>query len=151
GSYLAPTNCFFVADTLTARGLSICGVVVTNTGSRECPIITTPGMTITEDCPPGPVTNGSLVTFGGQVCNTGDITLTNIFVFSSSTSTPVLGPIWLAPRACLPFTGSFIATGGCNPTNNLTLTPTNILIITPTNIDIVTPTNIDILTPTNIL
>jgi uncharacterized repeat protein (TIGR01451 family) len=151
GSYLAPTNCFFVADTLTARGLSICGGVVTNTVSRECPITTTPGINITEVCPPGPVTNGSLVVFGGQVCNTGDITLTNIFVFSSSTSTPVLGPIWLAPGACLPFTGSFIATGGCNPTNNLTLTPTNILIITPTNIDIVTPTNIDIVTPTNIL
>jgi uncharacterized repeat protein (TIGR01451 family) len=151
GSYLAPTNCFFVADTLTARGLSICGVVVTNTVSRECPIITTPVMTITEDCPSGPVTNGSLVTFGGQVCNTGDITLTNIFVFSSSTSTPVLGPIWLAPGACLPFTGSFIATGGCNPTNNLTLTPTNILTITPTNILIVTPTNNVTLTPTNIL
>jgi uncharacterized repeat protein (TIGR01451 family) len=149
GSYLAPTNCS-VADTLTATGQSICGVAVTNTVTATCPILTTPVITITESCPPGPVTNGSSVVFGGSVCNSGNITLTNIFVFSSqSSNTVVLGPITLAPGACAPFTGSYIAIGGCNPLTNLTIVPHSSVIITPTNMVTVTPTNIVVLTPTN--
>jgi hypothetical protein len=119
-------------------------------GLLTSPILTIPAITITGSFPPGPVTNGSLVDFGGSVCNTGNITLTNIFVFSGQPSnTLVLGPITLAPGACAPFTGSYLAIGGCNPTTNLTIVPHSSVIITPTNTVTVTPTNSVIVTPTN--
>jgi uncharacterized repeat protein (TIGR01451 family) len=114
--YFVPFNTY--AITVTATGQETCsGSDVTATVS--CPVATTPGITITEDCPPGQVTNGSSVDFGGLVCNTGNITLTNIFVFSSqSGNNLVLGPITLLPGACQSFAGSYIATGGSNPTTN---------------------------------
>jgi hypothetical protein len=147
GSLTVPSN--ICAVTITVTGQETCkGTWITNTTS--CPVATTPVITITESCPPGPVTNGSSVAFGGLVCNSGNITLTNIFVFSSQSSNIlVLGPITLLPGACAPFTGSYIAVGGSNPTTNLTIVPHSSVIITPTNMVTVTPTNIVILTPTN--
>jgi uncharacterized repeat protein (TIGR01451 family) len=147
GSLTVPSNTCAVTITVTSQ--ETCkGTWITNTTS--CPVATTPVITITESCPPGPVTNGSSVVFGGMVCNSGNITLTNIFVFSSqSSNTLVLGPITLLPGACAPFTGSYIAVGGSNPTTNLTIVPHSSVIITPTNMVTVTPTNIVILTPTN--
>jgi len=130
GSLTVPSN--ICAVTITVTGQETCaGTWITNTTS--CPVATTPVITVTESCPSGPVTNGSSVTFGGSVCNSGNITLTNIFVFSSSTSTPVLGPIWLAPGACLPFTGSYLATGGCNLLTNITEEGHGTVIITWTD------------------
>jgi uncharacterized repeat protein (TIGR01451 family) len=118
GSYVAPTNCSAVSLS-TATGRSICGVAVTNAVSTTCPILTAPGITLVESCSSGPVTNGSLVTFLGAVTNIGNITLTNVFVFSgSSNGTPVLGPITLAPGASAPFAGSYTATGGSDPVTN---------------------------------
>ena len=72
------------------------------------------------ELPAGPGSAGSNVVFGGSVTNTGNITLMNVMVFStqSSNSTPVLGPITLAPGASAPFMGSYLATGGSNPTTN---------------------------------
>ena len=97
-------------------------------GLLTSPIPTIPGITITGSFPPGPVTNGSLVSFGGSVCNTGNITLTNIFVFSGQPSNVlVLGPLTLAPGACAPFTGSYLATGGSNPTTNSTITMNTVI------------------------
>jgi BspA type Leucine rich repeat region (6 copies) len=102
------------------------------------PILPIPGITITGSFPPGPVTNGSLVAFGGSVCNSGNITLTNIFVFSGQPSnTLVLGPLTLAPGACTPFTGSYLVTGGSNPTTNTVIVMTNIVTVTTNT---VTPT-----------
>ena len=70
--------------------------------------------------------------FGGLVSNPGNITLTNILVFSSqpSNNTPVLGPITLAPGASAPFTGSYIAIGGSNPMTNSTIVTNSSGIIT---------------------
>jgi len=110
--------------------LGTTGWSLTFCGLWTSPILTIPGITITGSFPPGLVTNGSLVAFGGSVCNTGNITLTNIFVFSGQPSnTLVLGPITLAPGACAPFTGSYLATGGSNPTTNSTITMNT---VTPT-------------------
>jgi uncharacterized repeat protein (TIGR01451 family) len=129
GSYVAPTNCS-VTDTLTATAASRCGGPITNTASATCPLLTIPAITITESCPTGQVTAGSSVVFGGSVCNSGNITLTNIFVFSSSgNNTLVLGPLTLLPGACAQFTGSYLATGGSNPTTNLA----GVVLFTPTN------------------
>ena len=119
------------------------------TNSVSCPVTTTPCISITENCPPGPVTNGACVVFGGSVCNCGNITLTNVFVFSSQPGddTPpktfalldsplapaapsaslVLGPITLDPGVCSNFLVSYTAIGGSNPTTNCTIV-TNIIV-----------------------
>ena len=128
------------------------------TNSVSCPVTTTPCISITENCQQEPVIEGksvddvNLVGFGGTVCNCGNITLTNIYVFSSqlrgtlvtsalldshaladATFAPsvVLGPITLGPGACSNFMGSFYATGG-NLTTNSVIT-TNITVILNTN------------------
>jgi hypothetical protein len=89
------------------------------------------------------------VDFGGVVCNSGDIPLTNIFVFSSQQNNtlvlgpapgPLLGPIPLGPGECAPFFGSYIATGGSNPTTNC-IVVTNSSESIYTNVDIVITTN----------
>jgi type VI secretion system secreted protein VgrG len=146
GSYLAPTNCSSTS-TSTATGESICGVAVTNTASATCPIITTPGITVTESCPPGPVSAGSSVDFSGLVSNSGNITLTNVLVASGQpvSNTLVLGPITLAPGASAPFTGSYIATGGSNPATNSTIvTNSSGVITTNTTTTIVTNTTVTV-------
>lgn len=114
------------------------GTLITN--SVSCPVTITPGITITESCPPGPVTNGSSVAFGGTVCNSGNITLTNIFVFSSQpNNASVLGPVTLDSGACSNFMGSYTATGGSNPTTNSTIvTNSSSVILTNTTSAIVT-------------
>jgi type VI secretion system secreted protein VgrG len=146
GSYLAPTNCSSTS-TSTATGQSICGAAVNNTASAACPIITTPGITVTESCPPGPVSAGSSVDFSGLVGNSGNITLTNVLVASGQpvSNTLVLGPITLAPGASAPFTGSYIATGGSNPATNSTIvTNTSGTITTNTTTTIVTNTTVTV-------
>jgi uncharacterized repeat protein (TIGR01451 family) len=120
GTYLVPTNT--CAVTVTTSGLDICGGTL-GTNSASCPVATTPGIAILETCPPGPVAVGSLVTFGGSVINSGNITLANIFVFGNqpSNGTPVSGPFTLAPGASAPFTGSYMVLGGSNPMTNTTI------------------------------
>jgi uncharacterized repeat protein (TIGR01451 family) len=142
GSYFAPTNCSSTS-TSTATAQSLCGIGVTNTATTICPITTTPSIVITETCPPGPVSEGSSVTFGGSVENTGNITLTNVLVFSSqgSSSTPLLGPITLAPGASEPFTGSYIATGGSNPTTNSTIVTNSSSVITTNTVSSIVTNN----------
>jgi hypothetical protein len=122
GSYLAPTNCSSTSLS-TATGRSICGVAVTNIASTTCMVATTPGLSITEICPPGPVTAGSAVVFGGVVSNTGNTTLLNVLVYSSqpSNNLPVLNLVSLAPGASAPFTGGYIVLGGSNPATNSTI------------------------------
>ena len=145
GSYLVPANTCSVS--VTVFGQDICGgVVVTNTAS--CPVAATTAITVTETCPPGPVTAGTTVLYGGSVSNSGDITLTNVLVFSSaSNSTLVLGPITLTAGASAPFVGSYVATGGLNLTTNSTVvTNGSTYITTNTTFVIVTNTTITITT-----
>jgi len=141
GSYVAPTNCSSTS-TSTATGWSLCGVAVTNTVTATCPITITPAISITESClpPPGLVTNGSSVAFAGSVCNSGNIILTNIFVFSSQpNNASVLGPVTLDPGVCSNFMGSYTATGGSNPTtNSIIVTNSSSVILTNTTSVIVT-------------
>jgi uncharacterized repeat protein (TIGR01451 family) len=143
GSYLVPLNICSVADTLTASGNDAStGIAITNTASATCELMTTPVITIAEDCPPGPVTNGGSVVFGGSVCNSGNITLTNILVFSGQPSNfLVLGPITLAPGACAPFTGSYFAVGGSNPTTKLTIVTNSSIVITTNLVPVITTNN----------
>jgi hypothetical protein len=107
GSYTVPSGVCSTSDTLTATGInSSTSAAVVSTVTVTCPVSTTPGISITESCP-APV--GGLASYSGVVSNTGNVTLTNVFVVSSkpNNNTPVLGPITLAPGASAPFSGSF--------------------------------------------
>src|ERR1019366_4902018 len=109
GRYTAPWSCCEVIDTLTARGQDRCsGSNVTATATTVCPLITTPSIAVVQNCPPNPIPMGSLYAFSGYVTNTGDTTLTNVWVFGPGTGTPVLGPIELAPGESEIYSGSYI-------------------------------------------
>jgi uncharacterized repeat protein (TIGR01451 family) len=127
GSYLAPA----IGDatsTSIVRATGLCGLSVTNSASSTCPIVTSAGIAITKACPPQPVTAGGTLIFSGSVTNTGNITLTNVFVVNNqpAANTPVLGPITLAPGVGAIFTGSYpVANGACAITDTLTATGVN--------------------------
>ncbi len=153
--------------TVIVTGQETCkGTWITNT--TTCPVAVMPAITVTEDCQQGQVTNGSSVAFGGMVCNSGNITLTNVFVYScqpsniiytidefdpqpTPTNTLVLGPITLYPGACETFSGSYIAIGGSNPATNcdIGINPTGDpdiynCVISYTTTNVVIATGIDI-------
>ena len=134
-SYLAPTNCS-VTDTLTARATSICGMAVTNYGSNTCTITTTPRITITAACPPNIMPNG-LLTYSVMVTNTGDITLTNVLVFSDQTGPPNPVKIMasLAPGASTNFNvGPYnVPVNACWVTNTFSVTGKDCFPNTATN------------------
>jgi uncharacterized repeat protein (TIGR01451 family) len=108
GSYTAPTNCS-VADTLTATAASRCGVAVTSSASATCPILTTPGITVTEVCPLTPGVSGGLSSYGGVVRNSGNITLNNVVVVSDRpvANTVVFTAASLAPGASASYSANF--------------------------------------------
>jgi uncharacterized repeat protein (TIGR01451 family) len=116
GSYIAPLDCCDTTDTLTALGDDKCsGAHVKATSSAICPLLTTPGISVSQVCPTTPVGGGETFAFQGTVSNTGDINLTNVMVFSNRAgdiSTKVLGPIELAPGESAEFQGSYVVPNG---------------------------------------
>ena len=135
-SYIAPTCCCYILDTLTATGQNHCTKSnVTSTATTICPLLTLPGIVVVPNCPTNLLVMGSLYQFSGYVTNTGDVVLTNVFVFGPlGTNYPVLGPLQLAPgesevysgSALVPFNACFFpvsASGqdicGANLTTNL--------------------------------
>jgi len=118
GSYRTPEYCCQIVDTLTASGQGRCsGTQVSATASAICPLLNTPIIAVTKDCPTTPVAVGSLFIYSGSVSNAGDTILTNVYVVSSqpSPNTPLLGPIELAPRERKTFSGSYTVTANSNP------------------------------------
>jgi hypothetical protein len=116
------------AVTLTATSQETCrGTWITHT--TTCPVATAPLLAINVNCPANPVSPVGPITYSGSVSNAGNITLTNILVFSSQPTnrTLLLGPVTLAPAASASFSGSYTPVGGANPTTNL---------ITATGLDI---------------
>ncbi len=135
-SYIAPTCCCYILDTLTATGQNHCTQSnVTSTATTICPLLSLPGIVVVPNCPTNLLVMGSLYQFSGYVTNTGDVVLTNVFVFGPlGTNYPVLGPLQLAPgesevysgSALVPFNACFFpvsASGrdicGANLTTNL--------------------------------
>ena len=115
GSYIAPYDCCGpCVDTVTARGNEFCaGSNVVGTATAACPRITTPGLSVTRNCPPGPVTQGDLVFFTGIVSNTGNATLGNVTVIDDQAG-DVLDNLVLAPGEAVPYMGMFVTTN-CGP------------------------------------
>jgi len=127
GSYVAPINCCVTAI-LTARGASACvrasGIreVVKDTASATCFLTTSPQISVTADCPATPVVPGGVLAYTGTVRNTGDITLTNVRVFSDrpAANTAVFTGGTLAPGESASFTGSYtVPTNVCSVTATL--------------------------------
>jgi hypothetical protein len=84
GSYTAPVACCEILNTVTARGQDRCaGTTVTATSSVLCPLLSTPLIAVTRVCPATTVPVGGVFEFKGTVSNTGDVYLTNVFVYSS--------------------------------------------------------------------
>jgi uncharacterized repeat protein (TIGR01451 family) len=118
GSFTAPTCCCEFTDTITAHGQDNCtSALVSATSSTVCPLLSTPSITVTRVCPETPVSTGGLFAYSGSVSNTGDVVLTNVFVFSNqpTPNTPVIGPIELAPGESEEFTGSYTVAAGSDP------------------------------------
>jgi uncharacterized repeat protein (TIGR01451 family) len=142
-SFIAPKDCA-VGIISTARAASICGDSVTNTASSACPLVTSPAISVTKLCPPGPVPPGGSFVFTGTVTNTGNVTLTNVFVVDDQPgpNTPVIGPITLLPGAGTSFTGSYVIAGITNrSTNTVTTITTNQSTVLATNQSLTRVTN----------
>src|ERR1017187_7738974 len=107
---------------------------------------TTPGLAVSVSCP----TDCGLAGFSGSVTNTGNVTLTNVFVFSSQpgSNTLLLGPIALAPGAAAVFAGGYIIPCITNlTTNTVGVVTTNIVgVVTTNTVDIITTNMVDIIT-----
>ena len=119
-SYVVPPD-FCGTDTITAQGFDACTFApVVNSVTTTCPILTTPRIAVTKDCPAQPTPRGGVFTFTGTVSNPGDVTLINVMVANnyqadcySRTNGSVIGPITLAPGASVNFSGSYIAPLSC--------------------------------------
>jgi uncharacterized repeat protein (TIGR01451 family) len=119
-SYLVPPD-FCGTDTITAQGLDACTLApVVNSVTTTCPVLTTPRIAVTKNCPAQPTPKGGVFTFTGTVSNPGDVTLTNVMVANNyevdcylRTNGPVIGPITLAPGASVNFSGSYTAPLSC--------------------------------------
>jgi uncharacterized repeat protein (TIGR01451 family) len=120
----APADACSVSRTVTATGSDACStVIVSNTASATCPLVTAPRITVTQNCPANPVSLGGVLTYTGTVANAGNVTLTNVVVLSDRTgTTPVFTVATLAPGASANFTGSFTVPAGsaCSVTSTLT-------------------------------
>ncbi len=111
---------------------------------------TTPGLAVSVDCP----TDCGPVGFSGSVTNTGNATLTNVFVLSSqpSSNTLLLGPISLAPGAAAIFAGGYIIPCITNlTTNTVGVVTTNTAGVITTNLVLMVATNTVGLVTTNMV
>jgi hypothetical protein len=77
GSYQVPLNCCVSSSTVRATGRDICtGVLVADTFTSTCTVITAPRIVVTKTCPPTALRPGELLEYSGFVSNAGNITRT---------------------------------------------------------------------------
>jgi len=109
---------------------------------------TTPSLAISVNCP----TDCGVNEFSGSVSNRGNVTLTNVHVFSSqpTDNTLVLGPITLAPGGVATFDGSYVIPCVTNlSTNTVSIITTNTVGEITTNTTFIVTTNTSPLVTTN--
>lgn len=122
--FTAPADACSVTSTVTAAGIDSCSsVAVTSTASATCPLLTTPALVLTQDCPTIPATPGALLTYSGTVRNSGNITVTNVVIVNNLSGTaPIFTTTTLAPGAVASFTGSYLAPTNCTSSSTSTVT-----------------------------
>ncbi len=122
-SFTAPVDCCEIVDTVTALGNDLCsGITVQARATTACPLLTIPGIAVSEICPPTIIPPGGQFYFDGSVTNTGDVNLTNVLVYSirsGGITNLVFGPIELAPGESAPFTGNYTVGVGGNPQTDI--------------------------------
>jgi hypothetical protein len=123
GSFTAPLDCCEITETVTARGQDRCaGTIVSAHSTDVCPMLTTPGLGLTQICSSQVVLPGGVFAFTGVITNTGDVNLTNVVVYSirpGASRTAVFGPIELAPGESARFTASHPTGSSTNAEINL--------------------------------
>jgi uncharacterized repeat protein (TIGR01451 family) len=110
GSQKVPPDCCALSTTVTATGGDCSGVVVRDTTTITCPVLTAPAISITKLCPPEPVATGELFRFTGTISNSGNVTLVNVIVMNAQpgTNVQVFGPVSLAPGESVDYSASYI-------------------------------------------
>ncbi len=111
GRYTVPTDCCTVSSTLTATAKDSCAeVVVQDTATSVCPVLTSPKIVVTKECPTKTLEPGDLLKYTGTVSNTGNITLVDVTVTNSQPlgGGRILGPITLAPGETITYAASYI-------------------------------------------
>ncbi len=92
--------------------------------SATCPVVTTPAISVTHNCPEEALAPGGSASFAGTVQNTGNVTLTNVRVMSNDTV--LLGPAKLQPGESASFVGTVTAPmSGCSFTTTVLATGTD--------------------------
>src|SRR6266700_2641621 len=100
GSEVVPVDVCSITDTLTARGTNICnGVGVVASATTNCPVLTTPQLTVVKLCPATNGLPGGVIGFSVAITNVGNVTVTNIVVVNNqpAPNTPVATIPRLAP------------------------------------------------------
>ena len=94
-----------VSASFTVTSADRCGGQgITDTAAVTCPLVHTPAIVVTHDCPAEPLSLGGSGTIAGTVRNSGNVTLNNVTVVNGATT--VFGPATLAPGATANFTGT---------------------------------------------
>ena len=127
-SFMAPSDACSVSTTVGVSGSDNCtSLVVSASQSVTCPLLSTPAILITQNCPTIPAVPGGKLTFTGTVQNSGNITLTNVSVVNNLTGTkPIFTAATLAPGASASYSGSYLAPTNCSSTSTSTVIGTSI-------------------------
>ncbi len=118
GSFIAPEgiNACEITSSVIARAIEPClGGQISDQASATCSLLTRPAIRVIRDCPPNPVAQGSILTYNGTVINEGNITLTDVVVYSGRpvANTQVFTIARLEPGQTADFTGTFEVPSNC--------------------------------------
>jgi hypothetical protein len=140
GSYLVPTNCCVVSSTVLATGQGCAGVKVSDTATRTCTVLTFPKLSITKICVEGELRPGDLLSYGGSVSNSGNITLIGVTVVNSQTPNrgPIFGPATLAPGESFQYTASYVVPADFCGTDTVTAKGLDVCTLLPVSSSVTT-------------
>jgi uncharacterized repeat protein (TIGR01451 family) len=88
GSYTVPGSdaCAITTSVSASANDQCAGSGVTAHATISCPLVTTPGIVVTQNCPVNPASPGGVLNYSGTVSNAGNITLTNIVVVNNQSA-----------------------------------------------------------------
>jgi uncharacterized repeat protein (TIGR01451 family) len=117
GSYTAPPEVCSVSNTLTGEGRDACtGMLISHQATVVCLLTPTPALEITQVCPQTPPALGEVLTYTATVVNRGNITVTNLVVFSDrpAPNSVVFRANNLPAGATTNFTASYLVPANLN-------------------------------------